>query len=124
MSRKKPLPFTDPPDLAGLNAFDTFDGDALADGQGYREMVFDGCRFDPIKVVPGQCGCGVSETADEDGDGVADCVDQCSGADDAVFAPECATAIPTVGAWGLVVLALMLLAVGKVCFGGLRQQLR
>ena len=52
-----------------------------------------------------------------DGDGVLDCVDQCSRVDDAVFAPECAGAIPTVSAWGLMVLTLLLLAGSKIYFG-------
>lgn len=36
----------------------------------------DGCRTDPLKVAPGQCGCGVPDT-DADGDGTADCNDGC-----------------------------------------------
>ena len=54
--------------------------------------------------------------ADEDADGVADCNDQCPGVDDGVFAPGCATAIPAVSQWGLVILALLLLTAGKVYF--------
>ena len=50
----------------------------------------------------------------EDDDGVANCHDRCAGIDDAIFAPECITAIPTVSEWGLVVLALLLLVGGKV----------
>ena len=51
------------------------------------------------------------------GDGVLDCVDQCPGVDDAIFAPGCADAIPTVSVWGVVVMALLLLTGGKVHFG-------
>ncbi len=40
------------------------------------EIVSDGCPFDPNKVLPGLCGCGVSDV-DSDGDGTADCVDGC-----------------------------------------------
>jgi hypothetical protein len=36
----------------------------------------DDCPNDPNKTNPGSCGCGVAET-DTDGDGVADCVDNC-----------------------------------------------
>jgi hypothetical protein len=38
------------------------------------------------------------QNADGDSDGVADCIEQGPGAADAVFAPECAGAIPTVSA--------------------------
>jgi hypothetical protein len=34
------------------------------------------CSTDPMKVYPGQCGCGVVDT-DSDNDGIADCHDQC-----------------------------------------------
>ena len=54
---------------------------------------------------------------DGDGDGVADVCDMCPGVDDAVFAPECQGAIPTVSEWGLLILALLLLVAGKVYFG-------
>lgn len=38
-----------------------------------RAMVFsDSCPGDPEKAVPGQCGCGISDT-DTDRDGIADC---------------------------------------------------
>lgn len=45
------------------------------------------------------------------------CNEVCDGVDDAVFAPDCQDAIPTVSTWGLVVLTLLLLAVAKVFFG-------
>jgi len=86
------------------------DGDGTADCQ-------DGCPDDPNKTDPGICGCGVAETGDSDGDGVSDCVDVCPGVDDSVFAPGCVGAIPTVSEWGMVVLALLLLAGAKVYFG-------
>jgi hypothetical protein len=35
----------------------------------------DDCDFDPLKIDPGQCGCGIADT-DTDLDGVADCVDK------------------------------------------------
>ena len=80
----------------------------------------DGCPNDPNKVNWGQCGCGVPDT-DTDGDGVADCIDQCPGVDDAIFAPGCIGAIPAVSEWGLVILALLLLVAGKVYFGRRRE---
>ncbi len=36
----------------------------------------DECPDDPLKIVTGQCGCGVQET-DTDADGAADCTDNC-----------------------------------------------
>jgi hypothetical protein len=89
---------------------------ADADGDGTLDCV-DGCPDDPNKIEAGICGCGVDDNADSDGDTVPDCIDQCPGVNDATFAPECAGAIPTVSEWGLVVLALLLLAAGKVYFG-------
>jgi hypothetical protein len=46
-----------------------------SDGDGVDDCL-DGCPNDPLKITPGQCGCGVVDT-DGDGDGVADCVDGC-----------------------------------------------
>ena len=92
------------------NSEDDADGDGTADCN-------DPCVNDPNKVDPGICGCGTADVGDEDGDGVLDCVDQCRGVDDAIFAPECDGAIPTVSEWGLVILALLLLVAGKVYFG-------
>ncbi len=82
----------------------------------------DECVLDPMKSVPGQCGCGVGPMAgfdnelDTDGDGYADCIDLCPGIDNDLF-PGCDTAIPTVSEWGLVILAMLLLVAGKVYFG-------
>lgn len=95
-------------------AFNPGQGDNDGDGAG---NACDGCPDDPNKLEPGICGCGVSDTDDADGDGVPDCIDQCPGVDDAVFAPECVGQIPTVSEWGLVILALLLLVAGKVYFG-------
>ena len=39
--------------------------------------VCDNCPYDPIKIEPGICGCGVADDIDSDGDGVPDCVDNC-----------------------------------------------
>lgn len=72
-------------------------------------------------VLPDTCaaqggasaGPGSTCLGDTDGDGVDDLCDRCPGVDDAVFAPGCVGAIPTVSHWGLVILALALLALGK-----------
>ena len=45
------------------------DGDGTPDSQ-------DGCPFDPLKIAPGICGCGVPDT-DSDGDGTPNCNDGC-----------------------------------------------
>ena len=39
-------------------------------------QAFDFCPHDPAKRAPLQCGCGASEE-DTDGDGYADCIDEC-----------------------------------------------
>ncbi len=91
-----------------------FQEDNDSDGAG---NACEECDDDPNKLVPGICGCGVADVGDSDGDGFLDCVDQCNGVDDAVFAPGCVGQIPTVSEWGLVVLALLLLVAGKVYFG-------
>ncbi len=46
-----------------------------ADGDGSGD-VCDGCPDDPLKLAPGQCGCGTPDT-DSDSDGVANCIDNC-----------------------------------------------
>ena len=75
------------------------------------------CDDDPNKFDPGICGCGVPDEGDADEDGVLDCVDQCPGVDDNLFAPGCVGAIPTISEWGVVILALLLLIGAKVHFG-------
>ncbi len=83
------------------------------DGDGLRNEC-DGCPGDADKIEPGICGCGRDDNADSDGDGVPDCDDQCPGIDDAIFAPDCVGAIPSVSTWGMIVLALLLLTGGKL----------
>jgi len=78
-----------------------------SDGDG----VPDGCD-----LCPGSDDNAPGARDDVDGDGVVNCTDQCPGVDDAVFAPECEGAIPTVSAWGLVIMALLLLAGMKIGF--------
>lgn len=95
-------------DPCPLDFNDDSDGDGVCDSQ-------EACPFDPNKTEPGVCGCDVPDN-DSDGDSFADCVDQCPDADDAVFAPGCVGAIPTVSAWGMITLALLLLIGGKLYF--------
>lgn len=51
-----------------------------SDGDGTPDAC-DQCPNDPLKTVPGACGCGVTDR-DSDGDGVPDCDDRCPGRDD------------------------------------------
>jgi hypothetical protein len=83
----------------------------------------DECNGDPLAcVLDDFCGCPGSPY-DWDGDTVPNCEDQCPGIDDTIFGPDggratsCVGAIPTVSAWGLMILALLLLVTGKVYFG-------
>ena len=81
----------------------------------------DGCPADGTKTEPGICGCGIPDEGDLDGDTVFDCVDRCPDGDDTIDEddngiPDCAGNIPTVSAWGLVALTLLLLTTGKVFF--------
>jgi hypothetical protein len=48
----------------------------LTGGLEYIIGCADACPDDPLKVLPGACGCGVPDT-DSDGDGTADCLDLC-----------------------------------------------
>ena len=98
------------PLVCGCHIRDTdSDGDASAD-------CVDECPADPAKTSSGLCGCGVSDSGDADGDEVINCVDQCPGVDDALFAPGCIGAIPTLSQWGLITLALLLLIGAKLRF--------
>jgi sugar lactone lactonase YvrE len=94
-------------DLCPNDNPDDSDGDGVCDSD-------DGCPFDPNKIDPGLCGCGVDDHADSDADGIPDCDDQCPGLDDPTFAPDCTAAIPTISSWGLIILTLLLLTAGKV----------
>ena len=121
--------------IPGLNAFVWLDGrgyetaeamslrfarlsteGVLSDSAVLDDRVCDCCPTDANKIEPGICGSGVDDDADSDGDGVADCIDQCPGVDDSLFAPSCSDAIPTVSAWGLGILTLLLLTAAKVRF--------
>ncbi|MBI4716689.1 MAG: hypothetical protein HY763_02710 [Planctomycetes bacterium] len=98
-----------------LNSPDPCEGDVDSDGT--DALCGDECPGDPAKLDPGVCGCGGSDTSDADGDSVPDCTDQCPGADDAIFAPGCAVAIPAASQWGIMILALALGVAAKVRFG-------
>jgi hypothetical protein len=56
--------------LLTVNAF------MFACNQFDASLSSDACPSDPNKTQPGQCGCGELET-DTDGDGIADCIDNC-----------------------------------------------
>ncbi len=88
-----------------------------SDADGWPNCV-DECPTNPNKSVAGICGCS-SPDADSDGDSITDCQDLCPSVSDLIdldnnSVPDCVQQIPTVSAWGLVVLALILLTVGKV----------
>ena len=90
-----------------------FDDSIDADG----DTVPDACdRCDPAVGATGD-DLAPGALDDDDGDNVLNCNDLCDGVDDGLFAPGCADAIPAVSVWGLVILALLLLAVSKVYFG-------
>jgi len=101
----------------GLADVDT-DGDSVED---CREQ----CPLDPDKLDPGICGCGAPDI-DTDGDTVLDCNDLCPGLTDTIDSdangvPDCFENIPAVSTWGAVVLALLLLTIGKIAFRQRRQ---
>ncbi len=106
------------PDCDGNGLADECEQDS--DGDGVIDAC-DGCPDDPNMTSPGICGCGALNI-DSDLDTVPNCVDQCPGVDDRIDldengTPDCVEQVPTLSAWGLVILALLLLAGGKVCFG-------
>jgi hypothetical protein len=51
-------------------------------------IIIDGCPNDPLKTVPGVCGCGIADI-DSDGDGTMDCIDQCPNDPDKIEAGVC-----------------------------------
>lgn len=63
------------------------------DGDGTCDFA-DQCPFDPNKIEPGICGCGVDDTIDENNDGVPDCLQ--------------VIMVPTVSHWGILILMLSL----------------
>ena len=87
------------------------DGDGTADCN-------DECPQHALWQFEPPCGCdsSLNDNEDDDGDGFENCFDTCAGVDDVEFGP-CDDAIPTVSEWGLVIMALLLLAAGKVYFG-------
>ena len=128
-------------DIAGGTSVDC-NGDSIpdecqpeldGDGDGVLDAC-DPCPLDNPDDTDGDGACdsddvcpGLDDFADADGDTVPDCLDQCPGDDDSIDfdndgTPDCLQAIPTTSQWGLVVLALLLLAAGKVCFGTRRQR--
>jgi hypothetical protein len=57
------------------------------DQDGVEDCV-DDCDYDPLKVAPGACDCGVPDT-DFDGDGTPDCQDDCDRDPHATSAGQC-----------------------------------
>lgn len=94
-------------DPCPVDVLNDSDGDGVCESQ-------DGCPDDALKSAPGTCGCGLPDSGDADADGVLDCVDACPGVNDALYGPDCASAIPAVSSWGLVILALLMLTVAKL----------
>ena len=91
-----------------------------SDGDGVIDDC-DQCPSDPLKHELGMCGCGVPDD-DSDADTIPDCIDLCPGLDDTVDdngdgVPDCAEQIPTMSVWGLIILALLVLVIGKLRFG-------
>ena len=111
------------------------DGDGVPDGQddcpgtdrrALGKVDIHGCPvdsdFDGVADYLDRCpanryGAWVDDSGcpvDSDADGVPDCADACPGVDDGMFGPSCSGAIPTLSVWGMVILMLLLLTVGKV----------
>ncbi|MCK4660502.1 MAG: thrombospondin type 3 repeat-containing protein [Phycisphaerae bacterium] len=66
--------------------------DADNDGAG---DVCDGCPYDPDKIEPGICGCGVPDT-DSDEDGVPDCLDGCPDDPNKIEPGVCGCGVPDI----------------------------
>ncbi len=94
-------------DPCPTDASNDSDGDGVCESQ-------DGCPDDALKSAPGTCRCGFPDSGDADADGVLDCVDACPGVNDTLYGADCASAIPAVSSWGLVILALLMLTVAKL----------
>jgi len=62
------------------------------DGDGYG-VNCDLCPNDPLKIAPGQCGCGVLDT-DTDSDGTADCNDGCPNDPTKTAPGQCGCGVP------------------------------
>jgi hypothetical protein len=63
-----------------------------SDGDGAIDAC-DGCPGDPLKIAPGQCGCGVPDT-DSDGDGTANCIDGCPNDPTKTAPGQCGCGVP------------------------------
>jgi hypothetical protein len=90
-----------------------------ADGDGV-DGTCDPCPSDFNDDSDGDGSCdsddicpGADDFADDDGDTVPDGCDQCPGIDEIKF-PDCLEPVPSVSAWGLVTLALLLLTAAKL----------
>lgn len=88
-------------EFGGTRPSDVFSCAGDADSDGLDGVCGDTCPEDPLKTLPGECGCGVPDT-DSDKDGIADCLES--------------DVIPSLSGWGLVTLALLLVTAAKKHF--------
>jgi hypothetical protein len=74
-------------------------GQEDTDGDGFGDAC-DECPDDPLKSVPGQCGCGegpmdgFDQETDTDGDGTADCIDGCPNDPNKIAPGICGCGVP------------------------------